>query len=111
MSALYYADEVRALTGIEELESTPTINPEELQLAAQLIESITKPFNPEEFEDNYRTALLDIVKAKAEGKEIVAPPEVEMGKVVNLMDALKTSLEQSQLAAPDEAPTAKASNE
>ena len=112
MSALYYADEVRALTGIEELEVTPTLNPEELQLATQLIESITKPFHPEEFEDNYRTALLDIVKAKAEGKEIVEPPEAaEMGKVVNLMDALKTSLEQSQIATPDEAPTAKASNE
>ncbi len=116
MSALYYADEVRALTGIEELEATPQINPEELQLATQLIESITKPFHPEEFEDNYRTALLDIVKAKAEGKEIVAPPEVEMGKVINLMDALKTSLEQSQLATreeatSEEAPAAKASNE
>jgi DNA end-binding protein Ku len=111
MSALYYADEVRALTGIEELEATPQINPEELKLAAQLIESITKPFDPEEFEDNYRTALLGVVKAKAEGKEIVAPPEVEMGKVINLMDALKTSLERSQLESSEQAPTAKASNE
>jgi len=111
MSALYYANEVRALTGIEELEAMPEINPEELKLASQLIESITKPFHPEEFEDNYRNALLDVVKAKAEGKEIVEPPEVEMGKVINLMDALKTSLEQSQLAPPEQAPTAKAANE
>lgn len=110
MSALYYADEVRSLTGIEELESTPEVNPEELKLATQLIESITKPFHPEEFEDNYRKALLDVVKAKAEGKEIVEPPEVETGKVINLMDALKTSLERSQVA-PDAEETAKAANE
>ena len=46
MSALYYANEVRALSGIEELEATPELNPEELQLASQLIDSITKAFEP-----------------------------------------------------------------
>ena len=116
MSALYYADEVRSVAGIEELDSIPEVNPEELKLATQLIESITKPFHPEEFEDNYRKQLLDVVKAKAEGKEIVEPPEVETGKVINLMDALKTSLERSQVAPADGAETAseetaKAANE
>lgn len=111
MSALYYANEVRALSGIEELEVEPEINPEELKLATQLIESITKPFHPEEFEDNYRNALLEIIKAKAEGREIVEPPEVETGKVINLMDALKTSLEQSDLTTAEADKTAKAANE
>jgi len=113
MSALYYADEVRALSGIEELESEPEVNPEELKLASQLIESITKPFSPEAFEDNYRSALLEVVKAKAEGKAIVAPPEVETGKVINLMDALKSSLEKSHAPAAEEdmTETAKASGE
>ena len=101
MSALYFANEVRALSGIEELDANPEVNPDELKLATELIESITKPFHPEEFADNYRKALLDIVKAKAEGKEIVEPPEVETGKVINLMDALKSSLEKSELAPAD----------
>jgi DNA end-binding protein Ku len=92
MSALYYADEVRALTGIEELEATPKVNPDELKLATQLIDAITRPFHPEELKDNYREKLLEIIKAKAEGQEIVAPPEVETGKVINLMEALKSSL-------------------
>lgn len=111
MSALYYANEVRGLSGIEELEAEPEVNPEELALATQLIDSITKPFHPEEFEDNYRNALLEIIKAKAEGKEIVEPPEVETGKVINLMDALKTSLEQSQLTTAETDESAKAANE
>ena len=112
MSALYFADEVRALSGIEELDANPEVNPDELKLASQLIESITKPFHPEAFTDNYKKALLDIVKAKAEGKEIVEPPEVETGKVINLMDALKSSLEKSELP-PREAgeERAKAANE
>jgi DNA end-binding protein Ku len=111
MSALYYADEVRALSGIEELEVEPEVNPEELALASQLIDSITKPFDPEAFEDNYRNELLKIIKAKAEGKEIVAPPEVETGKVINLMEALKSSLEQSQVPTTDTAEQKKAINE
>ena len=87
-----------------------------LELAGQLIDSITKPFEPAAFEDNYRNALLEIIKAKAEGKDVVAPPEVETGKVINLMDALKSSLEQSAVApaADAEEPaeeTAKASNQ
>lgn len=111
MSALYYANEVRELSGIEELESTPEINPEELKLASQLIDSITKPFDPEAFQDNYREKLLEIVKAKAEGREIVEPPEVETGKVINLMDALKSSLEASQITGEASAPKKKASGE
>ncbi len=114
MSALFYANEVRALSGIEELESTPEIRPEELALASQLIEAITKPFDPKAFEDNYRKALLGIIEAKVQGREIVAPPEVETGKVINLMDALKSSLERSQVGLPkkteEAGKTAKASN-
>ena len=113
MSALYFANEVRALSGIEELEANPEINlnPDELKLAGDLIESITKPFHPEEFTDNYKQALLDIVKAKAEGKEIVEPPEVETGKVINLMDALKSSLQKSELTQADAEERTKAVNE
>ena len=112
MSALYYADEVRELSGIEELEQMPEVNPEELALAGQLIESISKPFSPADFEDNYRNQLLDIIKAKAEGREIVEPAEAEIGQVINLMDALKSSLQQSQVAeAPAAEDTAKASNQ
>ena len=112
MSAVYYADEVRSLEGIEELEKSPEVNPEELKLATQLIDAITRPFQPEEFRDNYREALLEVIQAKAEGKEIVAPPEVETGKVINLMEALKSSLEASY-SRPwvDSSERAKAANE
>lgn len=93
MSSLYYADEVRALSGIEEIQEEPEVDSQELALASQLIDAITKPFEPERFEDEYRKSLLEIIRAKAEGKEVVEPPQLETGKVINLMDALKSSLE------------------
>lgn len=96
MSVLYYADEVRVLSGIEELKDPPEVNSQEMALAGQLIDSITRPFDPEQFKDGYRQAVLDVIKAKVEGKEIVEPPQVETGKVINLMEALKHSLERAQ---------------
>ena len=101
MSTLYYADEIRSLSGIEELESQPEINQQELALATQLIDNITESFNPSQFKDGYRHAILDVIKAKVEGKEIVAPPQVETGKVINLMEALKSSLERTQASAEE----------
>ena len=96
MSSLFYADEVRSLSGIEEIQDPPEVNAQELALAAQLIDSITQPFDPKQFQDQYRNAVLDVIKAKVEGREIVEPPQVETGKVINLMEALKSSLERTQ---------------
>jgi DNA end-binding protein Ku len=96
MSTLFYNDEIRSLSAIEELQSTPEVNPQELTLATQLIDAITQPFEPGEFKDGYREAITDVIKAKVEGREVVEPPQVETGKVINLMDALKNSLEQAQ---------------
>jgi DNA end-binding protein Ku len=95
MSSLYYADEVRNLSGIEELQNPPEINPQELTLATQLIDSITESFDPNKFQDRYRTAVLDVIKAKVEGREVIEPPQAETGKVINLMEALKNSLERT----------------
>jgi DNA end-binding protein Ku len=99
MSGLYYGDEVRSMSALEELQNQPEVNPQEVKLAGQLIDSITKSFHPENFEDEYRNQLLEVIKAKAEGKEIVEPPQIETGKVINLMDALKNSLERQKAPA------------
>ena len=43
-------------------------------MATQLIESLTEPFEPEQFEDTYRNQVLDLIDRKAAGEEIVAAP-------------------------------------
>jgi DNA end-binding protein Ku len=103
MSSIFYADEVRSLSGIEEIHDPPEVNPQELTLATQLIDAITQSFDPTQFQDRYRSAVLDVIQAKVEGKEIVEPPQVETGKVINLMEALKSSLERTgtDSAAPE----------
>src|SRR4051812_30011281 len=66
----------------------------EVQVAKQLIESLTNDFNPERYRDEYREELLDLLERKAEGKEVVTAPteEPKPTKAPDLMAALEESL-------------------
>ena len=62
-------------------------------MARSLIENLTESFHPEEFRDEYREKLLEIVERKVAGEEIEVVPEPEPTRVVDLMEALKASVE------------------
>jgi len=65
-------------------------------MAGQLIDSLQRDFDPEDYEDTYRASVLDLIKRKAKGEEIdlVAQEEPEQGD--DLMAALKASVEASE---------------
>ena len=69
------------------------VAPDMLNMAKQIISGKEMKFEPEEFEDRYEKALMDLVKSKINGGEPVIAKAPERGNVVNLMDALKASLE------------------
>jgi DNA end-binding protein Ku len=99
MMTLRAADEVRDhkefFAGIS--EEAPS--PEMLELAEQLIEQRSGPFDPSEFRDRYHQAVIEMAKARVKGQETVPAKLPERGKVINLMDALKRSLEEAKPAA------------
>ena len=64
----------------------------ELELATMLVETLAASFEPEKYQDSYRENLLALVKAKAEGRQLVEAPPVEASKVVDILEALKQSL-------------------
>ena len=72
-------------------------------MARSLIDNLTQEFHPEEFHDEYRQALLEIVDKKVAGEEIEVVHEAEPTKVVDLMEALKASVEQTKKAASSSA--------
>ena len=69
-------------------------------MASSLIESMASDFKPEEFTDDYRAALQQIIDAKVNGKEVVAPPEIEEAPsgAIDLMAALRASVERAKAA-------------
>lgn len=66
----------------------------ELQMAKQLIDSLTSDFKPDQYRDEYREELLDLLERKAAGKEVVSAPteEPKPTKAPDLMAALEESL-------------------
>jgi len=106
LNTMLWPDEVRTPDfGFldEEIETRPA----ELAMASSLIDSMAGSFKPEEFTDNYRAALQEVIDAKVEGREIVAPEEAEEAPAaaVDLMAALKASVERAKKArgeAPEE---------
>lgn len=84
---------------------------EMLDLALKLIEQKDTKFEPQNYEDRYETALMEMIKQKLKGHKPIVAAAPERGNVINLMDALKQSLSQSKPAAkskPKAEPVAKA---
>jgi DNA end-binding protein Ku len=99
LNTMLWPDEVRQVDfGFldEEIETRPA----ELAMASSLIDSMAGSFKPEEFTDNYREALQEVIDAKVEGREVVAPEETEEAPAaaVDLMAALKASVERAKKA-------------
>jgi DNA end-binding protein Ku len=62
-------------------------------MAEQLISAMTGEFDPEQYHDEYRDALMKIIESKVEGREMTAPePVAESTKLVDLMAALEASV-------------------
>jgi DNA end-binding protein Ku len=92
LETMYWPDEIRPAE-FEELDKAPKVRDQELKMAQSLIDSLTDDWHPEEYKDEYREALLDIVEKKVAGEEIEVVEEAEPTKVADLMEALKASVE------------------
>jgi DNA end-binding protein Ku len=110
LEAMLWADEIRK-PDFDFLETKVEPKAAELQVAELLIETLSADFHPEDFHDNYREALEEVIEAKVAGREVVTPPATtETGaQVIDLMAALKASVEAAKRTRPEEAeaPTAK----
>ena len=96
LETIFYPDEVRPLSLVPGIPEGVKIEERELGMARQLIENLTAEFKPEKYRDEYREDLLELIRKKAEGKEIVTAPEAPQRNVVDLMAALQASLQQAQ---------------
>src|ERR1700749_2087658 len=63
-----------------------------LDLARHIVEQKSGSFEPGKFEDQYETALIDLINQKRAGKPITAKARPNGGNVVDLMEALRKSI-------------------
>jgi DNA end-binding protein Ku len=103
MEQLHYADEVRPMSDVPIPEGD--VKDSELKLAVNLVQQLaTDEFKPEQYRDDVRDRVLELINNKIEGQDITAAPsEQPAAQIIDLMAALKASLDKA------DAPKSKAS--
>jgi len=96
MNTLHWPDEIRSTEDLDVPEDVK-VSPAELKMAENLVGMMATDFEPEEYKDEYKQAVLKLVEAKVQKKEIIEAPEPEAETtVVDLMSALKASVEKAK---------------
>jgi len=93
METMYWPDEIRSYTGFQSLGAEPVFHENEVRMADMLVGSLSAPFHPAKYTDDYRAALQETIRAKVEGRQIFEYREPETAKVIDLMEALRASVE------------------
>jgi DNA end-binding protein Ku len=114
VSTMRFHDEVMSPSDIDAIptgRSAPKAQPSEVKMAGQIIDSMSREWDPKRYEDTYRVQVLDFLKKKAKGEEIVVEEEPEeQAKVVDLMAALEASLEAAKKTGSRRSSTSRSSS-
>jgi DNA end-binding protein Ku len=96
LTTMRFADEVVPPAELDDVlpSEQPKIGKREVEMAEQLIDSLTRDFDPALYRDEYREELLAMIERKAAGEEVMAAPqeEREPTKAPDLMAALEQSI-------------------
>jgi len=105
LTTLHWPDEIRSTKELDLPDEEYDFKPAELAMARQLVSAMTGAFDPAEYKDEYRDALMQVIESKIEGHEVKAPePAEETGKLVDLMAALEASVNAAKAARAGEKP-------
>jgi DNA end-binding protein Ku len=100
LETMLFPDEVVDTDSIEELSAADggaKTTKRELDMAKQLIESLSGDFEADAYHDEYRERVLDLIERKAAGETItIEAPEPERKEVPDLMAALEESIAASK---------------
>jgi DNA end-binding protein Ku len=91
---LRYPQEIKKMSDVPQLEEQ-RIDKDQLKLARNLVDSMSTSYKKLDLKDTYHAALVEMIDAKVQGKEIVTMEEEEK-PVVDIMTALKQSIEQAK---------------
>ncbi|QCR33935.1 Ku protein [Lysinibacillus sp. SGAir0095] len=98
METIHFPDEVRSTEEVPNIPSDEKITEKELDTALMLIDQLSAKFEPDKYQDDYRTALLELIEQKKNGELTVTVSEKETvvpSDMTDLMAALQASLDKT----------------
>jgi DNA end-binding protein Ku len=97
METIHYPDEVRPSKDVPNVPESDDISEKELETAAMLIEQLTSEFQPENYHDEYRERLSQLIESKQTGEKVVTAKEkAPRENVTDLMAALQASIDSTK---------------
>jgi DNA end-binding protein Ku len=97
LHTMYFANEIRQLPQFGVFESVE-LKPQEVKLTEQLIKSLTEPFKPAKYHDEFQGKLRKLIESKQHGKGIEIGKEPGGSAVIDIQSALEKSLAASSSA-------------
>jgi len=96
LELMHFAQEI--LTADLKPAEVKEVTPRELDMAKALIESMTAPWEPEKYRDEYRTAVMELIERKAQKEQITDAPAKPRppSNVVDLLSVLQDSLKKNK---------------
>ena len=88
LEILHWADELKPYG---ELKADAAVSDKEMEMAKALIGAMTGPVQMSSYTDGYREAMVELINAKIEGRE-VTPAQAPKQQEADLVDALMASL-------------------
>jgi len=99
LAMMKFAHELRSPDALN-VPRDVVVDPRELQLARQLVDSLAADWKPEQYRDSYADAIRRVIEQKVEGQEITASDLKPRAEVRDLMEALRRSIEERAAKKP-----------
>ena len=95
LSTLVFPDEVVDPASVEGLEQIGNVvlSDRETLMAASLVTAMSDPFRPDDFRDEYRASVMELIEAKAAGRTLTIEQAPDRADVVDLAAALEASVQ------------------
>ena len=91
LHTMYFVDELHKANEAK-VPAATKFNKREVDLAKKLIETLAAPFKPEQFHDEYRQNVEELIQKKRKGQKITPINQPKRAPVIDLMQALQQSL-------------------
>jgi DNA end-binding protein Ku len=91
LHTMYFSNEILRLPQFGVIEAVD-LKPQEVKLTEQLVKSMTEPFKPNKYHDEFQDKLRKLIEAKQHGKTIEIGKEPGRSTVIDIKSALRKSL-------------------
>jgi DNA end-binding protein Ku len=95
LSTMFHADEILPPAELEPAKPSG-LSQKEREMATLLVNTLSGPFEPERYPDEYRQRLKGLIEGRAASAQPAAPEGVTGSGVTDLMAALRASIEQAR---------------